>query len=115
MSPVLRCHIVSPLLQGLVLPGVSTMCATCALLFFSGHFILQASCFKALFVCYEQCFVPWLNVVHFNLGVLWSVFEMRPVASAAGTKTLQNSCIRRLVVERDLGQPSGGGGLPCWH
>ena len=59
-------HVVSPVSQGLVLPGASPMRAVCSavlswLLYPSGQ-----SSAEALFACCGQCFVPDLNVVHFN-------------------------------------------------
>ena len=54
--------------QGLVLQGISLVCAACALsavvfwlLYSSGQLSVEA-----LLVCYGQCLVPRLNVVSFN-------------------------------------------------
>ena len=52
---------------------------------------LGQSSIEALFAYYKECLVPGLNVARFNLGVLWSVCEMRPVATAAVTEAPQNS------------------------
>lgn len=105
-SPLLG---VSPVPQGLALPGVSPVCA---LLLHPGHFILQASHLQRLSACCGQCLVPGLNVASFDqvcsgLLVKCDLLPLPLEPSLARLPDGETQCQQESAGLREAARPTG--------